>query len=137
MRKALVVLALGALASASHAHELSLDECLEGSEFILHAAMSRDGGMGREDFVGKVRADLEAIQQVPPEYRWFAQDEDDERFLVSASEDVFDMPRAPARHQSDFLQACMGRTSADAGVNSSATGVSPNGMPSTLKEAQD
>lgn len=100
---------LGTCASQTQAHQPSFQECIEGSEFILHAAMSRDSGTSRDDFVGRVQSDLNAIQSFPPEYRWFAQDEDDEDFLLGASEAVFDTPRTPQIHQSDFLQACVGR----------------------------
>lgn len=114
MKYSWIVFLLG-LTTHSYSHDLSFDECLEGSQFILHAAMSRDDGVGRDEFVGKVQDDLRAIQAFPAEYRWFAQDEEDERFLLTASEDVFDRPRPPERHQSDFLQACVGRMRADAG----------------------
>lgn len=91
------------------AHQPSFNECLEASEFVLHAAMSRDGGISREAFVGRVQSDLVAIQNFPPEVRWFAQDEDDERFLLGASEGVFDTPRTPQVHQAEFMDACVDR----------------------------
>jgi len=96
------------------AYTLSLDECLEGSEFILHAAMSRDQGMTRDDFVGRVHADLAAIQQFPPELRWFAQDEEDAALLVHASEKVFDQPQQAREHQADFLETCVRQIGAQA-----------------------
>ena len=76
-------------------HELSVEECLEGGDFIKHAAMSRDYGLTRDQFISKVQGDLLAIQSFPPELRWFVQDTDDEVLLVSASERVFDQPSDP------------------------------------------
>ncbi|MFN0315269.1 MAG: hypothetical protein ACKVQA_09555 [Burkholderiales bacterium] len=111
--RAILIVTLGLFLLKAYAHPPAFEECLEASEFILHAAMSRDNGMTRQDFMGRVEADLMAIQSFPPEYRWFAQDADDERFLVHHSADVFDDPRSPQIHQSDFLNACVGRMSTD------------------------
>ncbi|MSQ58268.1 MAG: hypothetical protein EXR36_01065 [Betaproteobacteria bacterium] len=111
--RAILTASLGLVLFKAHAHPPAFEECLEASEFILHAAMSRDNGMTRQDFMGRVEADLRAIQGFPPEYRWFAQDEDDERFLVHHSANVFDDPRTPQIHQSDFLNACVGRMSSE------------------------
>jgi hypothetical protein len=119
-------LSMGLWVFTARGHAPSYDECLEGSEFVLHAAMSRDGGMSRQDFIGRVQADLMAIQSFPPELRWFAQDEDDERFLVLHSEIVFDDPRSPHSHQSDFLKACVARMTSD----STRLGPTPEGVPS-------
>ena len=98
--------ALSGLSCAASAHELTMEECREGSEFIKHAAMSRDNGITREDFLGRMHADIAAIQQFPPQLRWFVQDEDDAALLTRAAEGVFDMPRDPEVHETDFLQAC-------------------------------
>ena len=111
--RAIFAASLGLFMLKAYAHPPAFQECLEGSDFILHAAMSRDNGTTRQDFMGRVQADLIAIQGFPPEYRWFAQDDDDERFLVRHSADVFDDPRTPQRHQSDFLNACVGRMASD------------------------
>ncbi|MCU0868717.1 MAG: hypothetical protein MUF30_03815 [Burkholderiales bacterium] len=104
-RAALAVVAIG-IASTAAAHDLTAQECTEGSEFILHAAMARDEGMSRGEFIDRMEADLVAIRSFPPELRWFAQDPDDERLLQRAAEAVFDRPEAPETHQSAFLAQC-------------------------------
>jgi len=105
------LLALG-LAGSVAAHDLSAVECREGSEFIEHAAMSRDYGLSRDDFLRRMQEDLQAIQAFPPALRWFVQDAADEELLVSAAQRVFDEPRAPEDHRSEFLQACSERLAA-------------------------
>lgn len=94
------------LVAAAGAHELTLQECLEGSDFIRHAAMSRDYGMTREAFLERMQSDLVLIQQYPPELRWFVQDEADAELLTGAATLVFDSPQTPEAHQSEFLEAC-------------------------------
>lgn len=91
------------------AHDLSFNECVEGSDFILHAAQSRDAGMSRDDFINRMHGDIALIQAYPPELRWFVQDEDDEVLLVSHAEKVFDAPRTPDTHQTEFLAQCTAR----------------------------
>ena len=114
----LLAAALSVLSCAASAHELTMQECLEGSEFIKHAAMSRDYGIKREDFLERMQADIMAIQQFPPQLRWFVQDDDDAALLTGAAERVFDSPRQPEAHESDFLQTCAAQVaqSADTGV---------------------
>jgi len=117
-KRTLLATALSWMCSAASAHELTLDECLEGSEFIKHAAMSRDYGIKREDFLERMHADIMAIQQFPPQLRWFVQDDADAALLTGAAERVFDSPREPGAHESDFLQTCSAQVaqSADTGV---------------------
>jgi hypothetical protein len=98
---------LGGCSWSAAAHDLTLDECIEGSDFIMHAAMSRDYGISREVFLEHMQNDLKAIQQFPPQLRWFVQDNDDEQLLVEAAQSVFDVPREPTLHQSDFLTVCV------------------------------
>ena len=50
-----LVAVLGGLPYVAAAHDLTLDECLEGSDFIMHAAMSRENGMTREAFLENLR----------------------------------------------------------------------------------
>lgn len=102
-----VVLALG-VASTPYvgAHDLSVTECNEGRDFIRNAALSRDHGMSREEFIGKMHGDLELIRAFPPDLRWFVQDDDDQVLLVTAAEGVFDVPRDPEAHGEEFLQSC-------------------------------
>src|SRR5262245_20389256 len=104
--------AIGGLSCATVAHELTLAECAEGSDFIMHAAMSRQNGMTREAFLERMESDIRLIQAFPPHLRWFVQDEDDEELLTSAARLVFDSPREPESHQSEFLAACAARVSA-------------------------
>ncbi len=132
--RAILMACLGLFVLKAQGHAPAFEECLEGSDFILHAAMSRDSGMTRQDFMGRVQADLMAIQGFPPEYRWFAQDEDDERFLVHFSENVFDDPRTPQSHQSDFLNACVARMSSDAPWRAPAPKTVPAERESRLQE---
>lgn len=118
MRAKLPILAavMAGLALPAGAHELSRSECVEGGDFILHAAMSRDYGLTREEFLSRLHGDLIAIQAFPPQLRWFVQDEDDEALLVAHSERVFDEPRTPPTHQSEFLKVCFTRMAEQARV---------------------
>jgi hypothetical protein len=100
---------LFAAAPAAWSHNLSVEECLEGGDFIRNAALSRDYGTTREQFISKVQDDLLLIQSFPPELRWFVQDFDDEVLLVGAAERVFDQPSDPETHRDTFLQSCFGR----------------------------
>ena len=102
----IVAAVMGSLGLPAQAHELTMNECLEGSDFIKNAALSRDYGMTRDDFLGRMESDLELIQAFPPELRWFVQDQDDETLLVGFAQSVFDSPQAPESHQSAFLAAC-------------------------------
>ncbi len=99
------------IAVPASAHDLSVQECLEGGDFILHAAQARDAGYTRYRFLNQVVSDLISIQAYPPELRWFVQDQDDEALLVSAAEQVFDEPVEPDLHRDSFLQTCFTRTS--------------------------
>jgi len=91
------------------AHDLTADECREGADFIEHAAMSRENGLSRDDFLRRMQEDLQAIQAFPPALRWFVQDAANEELLFSAAVQVFDAPRTPEDHRSDFVQACAER----------------------------
>ena len=89
-------------------HSISRNECSEGSEFIRNAALSRDNGLSRDDYLSQLRGDLQSIRAFPPELRWFVQDEEDEALLISAAIDVFDDPHPPDQHRRAFLQRCLG-----------------------------
>jgi hypothetical protein len=100
--------AAGTLAPcAVHAHALSMEECSEGSDFIANAALARDDGMPERQFVAQFQADVQALQRLPAELRWFVQDKDDEVFLLSAVQDVFRKPKPAAVHQAQFAIACV------------------------------
>ena len=103
-------------ACGAAAHGLTLRECLEGGDFIKHAAMSRDNGITREVFLERMDGDLLAIRQYPPHLRWFVQDQEDEALLVQAARRVFDSPRDPPSHQSEFLARCMERIGRGSGA---------------------
>ena len=111
-----VAAVMSGLALPAQAHELTVNECLEGSDFIKNAALSRDYGMTREAFLGRMESDLVLIQAFPPELRWFVQDQDDETLLVGFAQSVFDSPQAPESHQSDFLAACEQRRALQSGA---------------------
>ncbi len=115
MRKQLVAAALMGMGVATiHAHDLSIDECTEGGDFIRNAALSRDYGISRDDFIGRMHGDFQAIRAFPAELRWFVQDETDERFLLTHAERVFDEPGAPQSHENAFLHACFDRVAEQA-----------------------
>ncbi len=88
-------------------HAITRSECSEGSDFIRNAALSRDNGLSRSDYLTQLRGDLQTIRAFPPELRWFAQDESDEALLISAATDVFDDPHAPDEHRRAFLERCL------------------------------
>lgn len=100
---------LGGLAGGAAAHKISYVECIEGSDFIKNAAMSRDNGLSREAFLDRLEGDLRAIRAFPPHLRWFVQDQDDESLLLDAARQVFDAPREPSSHQSAFMASCIAR----------------------------
>jgi hypothetical protein len=89
----------------------TVGECLEGADFIANAASARDNGMSREAFLRRLDDDLTLIHVFPPELRWFAKDEDDERLLQMAARQVFDQPESRESHRARFLDACFARVS--------------------------
>jgi hypothetical protein len=104
-----MIVAAWLAAAGAAASVPTLSDCFEGSDFIANAAMSRDNGMSRAAFLDRLEQDLFAIRAYPAELRWFAKDEDDERFLHAAAEDVFDAPALPQTHRALFLRACFDR----------------------------
>lgn len=106
MRRFILAAVMAGLAGPLAAHDLTFNECIEGSDFIANAALSRDYGISREEFMTRLHGDIVAIQAFPKHLRWFVQDEEDERLLVAQAEDVFDDPQAPELHRSGFLEAC-------------------------------
>jgi hypothetical protein len=105
------VAALAVAPSVGRASVPTMADCLEASDFIANAALSRDNGMTRDAFIERLNGDFVAIRAFPSELRWFVRDEDDERFLEDAAEQVFDAPATPAVHRREFLQACFERLS--------------------------
>jgi hypothetical protein len=102
------------MGSFAFAHRPSYEECLEASDFIANAARSRDNGISKGEFIGRMRADIELIQAYPPHLRWSVQDGDDVLFLIGHAEAVFDTPRTPQAHQTEFLASCSARISGNA-----------------------
>ncbi|MBS0336863.1 MAG: hypothetical protein JSS40_08655 [Proteobacteria bacterium] len=105
----LIAAALALAAGSAFAHKPTVQECREAGEFIRNAALARDAGMPREAFLDRLLGDLVAIRAHPPELRWFAQDVDDEVFLVAAVERVFDAPMKSTEHESEMLGSCLVR----------------------------
>src|SRR5437763_16528374 len=88
-QKGVVLLALIFVPAICIAHQLSTTECTEGSDFIKNAVLARDGGMSEVRFIDKINEDIQVIQSLPPQLRWFVQDDDDAEFLLAAATDVF------------------------------------------------
>jgi hypothetical protein len=105
----LIAFAAGAHAPAG-AHEPTLQECLEGGDFIAHAAEARDNGMTKEQFLERLVADIRLIQSYPPQLRWFVTDADDATFLHEEASRVFDAHRTPDAHRAQFLAHCFDRS---------------------------
>jgi hypothetical protein len=102
-------LALALILPTSAAAQHSPRECREGSDFIRNAALSRDGGTSREFFVGRLEEDFSIIKAFPPALRWFVHNPDDEIFLRSEVEAVFDAPKPSEQHRAGFLERCARR----------------------------
>lgn len=103
------VLALNLPGTMASAHELSLQECREGADYIRNAALSRDNGMAEAAFMDIFDNDLAMIMAIPKELRWFVQDDDDASFLRAALNQVFRQPKEPSEHAMEFAHACMAR----------------------------
>jgi len=113
LRGAILAGAAAALAAlGAHAATSTLEECVEGSDFIANAAHARDHGMSRANFLDRLDGDFVAIRAFPVALRWFVKDRDDERFLRAAVEGVFDRPQAADRHHAAFFDACVRRAAA-------------------------
>ena len=99
-----------AISLTAGASTLSVSDCFEGSDFIANAALSRENGMTRDDFLHRLEEDFQLIQAFPPALRWFAHDDEDARFLLQSARAVFDAPDAPEGHRAHFLAACFARS---------------------------
>jgi hypothetical protein len=80
-----------------------------GQRLHQNAALSRENGMAKQQFIDRLLQDMEAIRAFPSSLRWFMQDADDEYFLLRAADDVFDNPRPPDTHRRDFFESCLAR----------------------------
>ncbi len=104
-----LALVLSLPASIASAHELTVQECREGADYIRNAALSRDNGMSEARFMDIFDNDLAMIMAIPKELRWFVQDEDDAAFLRAALNDVFHHPKDPAEHAMAFVHPCFAK----------------------------
>lgn len=102
--------ACATLALPVAAGSVTVEECFEGSDFIANAARARENGMSRSAFLARMQDDFQLIHAYPPALRWFAKDDDDERFLLDAARAVFDSPDTPDGHRVRFLEACFARS---------------------------
>jgi hypothetical protein len=91
----------------------TMEECLEGSDFIRNAALSRDAGVAADAFLDHLTEDFLVIRSFPAELRWFVHDDGDELFLAEQTRLVFERASAPDNHRAYFLRACLGRIAAD------------------------
>jgi hypothetical protein len=98
-----------AFAHASFAGHPSLTECLEASDFVGNAALSRENGVSAQKFMERMQQDFTLIHAFPQELRWFVHDPDDELYLLGAARDVFERPAAPEEHRRAFLETCFAR----------------------------
>jgi len=107
------------LASAAPApspeHAALVKECREGGDFVRNAALSRDNGMQRDDFLQRLHGDFAAIRSLPASLRWFVRSADDETFLAAEVEQVFDAPAGANEHREAFISRCTRRIGSSAG----------------------
>ena len=87
----------------------SLTECLEASDFVGNAALSRENGISAQKFIERMQQDFTLIHAFPQELRWFVHDLDDELYLLGATRDVFERPEPPEEHRRAFLESCFAR----------------------------
>lgn len=86
-----------------------VQDCREGGDFIRNAALSRDNGMSRADFLARLRDDFEVVRAFPPALRWFVHTPEDERFLEAETARVFDAPEPADQHRAAFVARCLQR----------------------------
>ena len=96
-------------AHACFAGHPSLTECLEASDFVGNAALSRENGVSAQKFIERMQQDFTLIHAFPQELRWFVHDLDDELYLLGAARDVFERPAPPEEHRRTFLESCFAR----------------------------
>jgi hypothetical protein len=116
MRSFLLGICLTCSALGAQAIEVDATECREGAQFIGNAAQSRKNGATKEMFVGKLEEDLFVLENVPPDLRWFAHSDVEAQFLREAVLDVFEFPRDPKEHATDFLAKCLNSAGIDANL---------------------
>ena len=82
-------------------------ECREASDFIKHAAMSRDNGYSQKKLVQRFDDDVLILSGMDPQKRWFIRSPGATRFLRAALVETFEAPRQPKDQAARFLQSCM------------------------------
>jgi len=92
------------LTAAAETH--TARECGEGGDFIRNAARARDNGVTRQFFINHLEEDFVLIRSFAPASRWFVHDEEDEVYLRTEVEAVFDAPQSSEQHRSGFLERC-------------------------------
>ena len=87
----------------------TMEECLEASDFIRNAALSRDAGVAADTFLDRMSEDFLVIRAFPAELRWFVHDAGDEMFLAKEVRLVFEQPSSPDDQSAHFLRVCVDR----------------------------
>ncbi len=88
--------------------EHTVRECMEASDFILHAAQSRDNGRSGDQFKQRLEDDMQLVRRYPPHLRWFVQNERHEAFLRAMVREVFGSKRSAEELQQETLLRCQG-----------------------------
>lgn len=94
----------------SHAHPFSKQECTEGANYIHRVAHYRDHGITEEQLLGIFDKDVQESQAIPPDERWFMQDEEDRMFLRAAVVNVFRKPGVAEEQAAEFYHKCVVRS---------------------------
>lgn len=123
------LLCVGAVTPALVDATPSMQECLEGSDFIANAALSRDNGIPAAQFLERLEGDFMLVRSFPNEMRWFVHDADDEALLLESARRVYGQPLPPESHRRIFLDKCLERIAMDV-PGSNSVRVSP---PSTAQ----
>lgn len=89
-------------------HDHTVKECMEASEFILHAAQARDNKQSGTKFMQRLEDDLTLVRKFPPHLRWFVYSKTHEEFLRAWVKEVFATQRSPQELQRDALVRCQG-----------------------------
>jgi galactokinase len=82
-------------------------ECHEASDFIEHAAMSRDNGYSKAVLVRRFDDDITVLSGMDPQKRWFVRSPGATRFLRDALVEVFTLRRKPKEQAMVFFRSCM------------------------------
>lgn len=86
----------------------TIKECWEGSQFIMHAAQSRDNGYSSAKFKMQLEADFRILRRLPLASRWFIYTPEDEKFVRAWVNEAYDKKRNPEELAQEFLVRCQG-----------------------------